>query len=99
MPIVEHSAYRLTGSLEPPTKPVAWHSHQITTIPRPSTVIAASAAAGVCPGGRDTARRAGSSPERPPSDSIRAWALTAATSVESTEKIPASQARIAAEPM
>ena len=98
VPIVEHSAYRLTGSLDPPIRPVAWHSHQITTMPRPNTVIATSAATGVSPGGREVPSRAGSRPERPPSNSTRACELAAATSVASTEKMPASQARMAAEP-
>ena len=98
VPIVEHSAYRLTGSLEPPSRPLTWHSHQITTIPRASAVITTSALTGVSPGGREVPSRAGRRPERPPSNSTRACEFAAATRVASTEKIPASQARMAADP-
>ena len=68
--------------------PVTWQSHQITTIPRPTSAIAAAAFTGVSPGGRDLPSHDGNSPERPPSKIILACELTAATRVQSTETMP-----------
>ena len=96
--MVEHSAYRPTGFIEPVSPVMRWDTHQTPMIPRPAPAMTSSAFTGVPDRGRTWPSLAGRSPVRPPSKSMRDWESAAATRVASTETIPAIQASTAAPP-
>lgn len=90
--MVEHSAYSPTGFIElvlPVTRQV---THQTPMIPSPAIAMNTSALTGVSERSRTRPSLAGSCPVLPPSKSMRDWESAPATSVASTETIPAIHA-------
>ena len=98
VPIVEHSAYRPTGFIEPVFPLTRCETHQNPMMPSPTLAIVNRATTGVSDRGcvRPSAPR-----KEPASTTVKEharWELTPATRVASTETMPAIQARAAAAP-
>src|ERR1700733_11328891 len=86
--IVEHSAYRPTGFIDPVSPVMRRVTHQTPMIASPAAAMNSSAFTGVPDRGRTWPSLAGSNPVRPASNSMCDWESAPATRVASTDTIP-----------